>query len=75
MLEGIPVKIDIIIEIIRIGEELISLGKHIRSTHIHPWKKRLRRISDLQHILLLVIQVLALFVAQVGIRVSVAYNL
>ena len=75
MLEGILVVGYVIVVIVRIGEEGITVGEYIRSAQI--WRRQLClvRLLDGKHLLGIVSQVLAQFIAQVGIRVAVADNL
>ena len=75
MLEGILVVLYIIVVIIRIGEETVARGKYIRGTQVRCRQLGAVRLFDGEHFLALVSQILAQLVAQVGVRIAVAYYL
>ena len=75
MLEGILVVLHIIVVIIRIGEETVARGKYIRGTQVRCRQLGTLRLLDGENFLALVSQILAQLVAQVGVRIAVAYNL
>ncbi len=75
VLEGILVVLHIIVVIIRIGEETVARGKYIRGTQVRCRQLGTLRLLDGENFLALVSQILAQLVAQVGVRIAVAYNL
>ena len=75
MLEGILVVRNVVIVVVRIGEEGVSVGKNIRCTQVGSRQLCPFRVPDGENLLGIAGQVLAQLVAQVGIRVAVADDL
>ena len=75
MLEGILVVRNVVIVVVRIGEEGVSVGKDIRCTQVGSRQLCPFRVPDGENLLGIAGQVLAQLVAQVGIRVAVADDL
>ena len=75
MLEGITVVGDIIIIVVGIGEERVACGKHITRGEVRSRQQSLAWFFDGEQALVVITQILAEFIAQVGIRVSVANDL
>ena len=75
MLEGIPVVGDVIVVVVRIGKEMITCRKDVFATQVGTGQSYLLRITDLEHLLRIVAEILAHFIPQVGIGVLVANHL
>ena len=75
MLEGVLVIAHIIVVIVRVGEEIVILSKDISRADVWRRQKGSLRCFDFIHLLLVVTEVLAQFVAQIGVGVLVANHL
>ena len=72
MLEGVPVKIHIMIVIVRVGKKFILLGKDKRGTQIGSWQHGIGRVFNFENVFLLVVEILSLLIPQIGVGVTVA---
>ena len=75
MLECILIVRNVVIIIIRIGEEIIIHRKYILAAQVRGGQSDLVRIADFEHFLRIVIQVLADLIAEIGVRILIAYHL
>ena len=71
MLERIFVVGHVVIVVVGIGKEVVARGKHIGGTQIWGRQMCLRGILDGKHLFWIVGQILAQFVAQIGVGVPV----
>ena len=74
MLEGVFVIIDVVVEIVGVGKEIVFQGKHISRGDIFFGQENPFGLADHEHILLGKAQVFTVLVAQVGIGIAVADN-
>src|SRR5690606_18137291 len=74
MLKCALIVIDKLIVVIGIDKIVIVFGKYKRRTDMQLWQLRIMWIFDNKHFFSVVIEVFALFVTQVCICVTVAYN-
>ena len=74
MLEGIPEIIHEVIVVVRINKERIFFGKNEASTYMLFGQISFRRIMHFKYFFCIIIQVLALFVAKIAVRIPVTDN-
>ena len=74
VLEGVAIVTDVIIVIVRIGEEIALTSKDVGCTEIGFRQENLLGIFHLEDFLRVVFQVLAVLVAQVGVHLAVAQD-
>src|SRR5579863_6277004 len=75
MLEGIFIIAYVIVVVIGVSKKPILFNEHKYAAHMLAWQKCFGRIFNQKHILALVSQALALFIAQVGIGILISYYL
>ena len=75
MLEGIFVYAHVLIIVIGIGKKGIVRSKYIGCGNISTGQKEALRLAYLQYIVSLITKVFPLFVAQIGIGVSITHYL
>ena len=75
MLEGVLIVLHVVVVVVRVGEEVVAGGEHVARGEVRCRELRLLRLLDDKEVLAVIGQVLAELVAQVGVRVTVAYNL
>ena len=72
MLESVLVVADVVIIVIGVGKERVACGEDIAGAEVRSRQLSLLRVFDGEYFLGIVVEVLAQFVAQVGIGVPVA---
>ena len=75
MLEGIPIVRHVIVVVVWIGKEVVTRGKHIARRQVRRRQMGLAGILDHKDFLRFVGQVLAQFIAQIGVGIAVAHYL
>ena len=75
MLEGVTIIGDVIIVVIRVGEEGVACCEDITRRKVGCRQLRLLGILDDEEALVVVRQILTELIAQIGVGVSIAYNL
>ena len=75
VLEGVAVVTDVIVVVVRISEKVALSGKNEGRTEVGLGKENLLGIFYLEDFFQVVFQVLAVFVAQVGVHLTIAQNL
>jgi len=75
MLKCIAIVVYIMIVIIRITQKAIFFSKYERRVHIRHWQARFSWVSKGKHIFTFIVQISAVFIAQVGSSLFVAYHL
>ena len=75
MLEGVFVVTHVVVVVVGVGEEGVACGKYVCRADIGCGQMGLAGVFDFKDFLGVVVEVLAQFVAQVGIGVAVANNL
>ena len=73
MLEGVPIVLDVVIVVVRVGEKVSSGCEYIAGAYIGLGQKSFSRFFYLKNIFAVAVECLAQFVSQVGIGVLVAY--
>ncbi len=74
VLEGVAVVADVIVVVVRVGEEVALAGKDVGRTQVGLGQEDLLGIFHLEDFLRVVFQVLAVLVAQVGIHFPITQN-
>ena len=75
MLECILIVLDVIVEVVRIGEELGALREHVARADIGLREVDALRVLNDEEVTGVVAEVSAELVAKVGVGVAFAYNL
>ncbi len=72
VLEGVLEKFDVVVVVVGVGEEIVFAREHVGGTHVHLGQFGFLRVLDREKELLIVVaEVAALLVAQVGRRFAV----
>lgn len=71
VLEGVAVVTDVIVVVVRVGEEVALTGKDEGRAEVGLGQENLLRVFHLVDFFRVVFQVLAVFVAQVGVHLTV----
>ena len=74
MLEGVAVVTDVIVVVVRVGEEVALASEDVGRTQVSLRQEDLLGVFHLEDLLRVVFQVLAIFVTQVGIHLAVAQD-
>ena len=75
MLEGVAIVGDVIVVIIRVGEEGVARSEDITRGEVGRGEHGLLWLFDDEEILVVVGQILSEFIAQIGVRITIANNL
>ena len=74
MLEGVAVVADVVVVVVGVGEETVATREDIACGEVGGGEERALGIGNLEDLLGVVVQVLAEFVAQVGVGILVALD-
>ena len=72
VLEGVAVITDVIVVVVRVGEEVALASKDIGRALVHFGQENLLWVFYLEDFLRVVFQVLTIFVAEVGVHFPIA---
>lgn len=72
MLEGVPIIVDIIVIVVRIGEEVVRACEDEGCGYVISWEQYFLRVFHLEHLFRVIFQRLAIFISQVGIHCLIA---
>ncbi len=74
MLEGVAIVTDVIVVVVRVGEEVALASEDVGRAQVHLRQENLLWVFHLEDFFRVVFQVLAVLVAQVGVHLTVAQN-
>ena len=75
MLEGFVIKINKVVVIVRVHKIAVFLGEYKAGAYMQLRQHGIVRVADVEHFLRVEISITTLFVAQVGVGVTVADDL
>ena len=75
MLERIAIVLGVVIELVRIGEEVIARAERITAAYVRTGQPHPLRLIQRQHVLRTAVQRLADLIADIGVRVLIGDDL